>query len=75
MADGVADDVTGGVVDGVTDGPAPGLPAEATGSVPGAMADAAFAAFAVFAVFAVSAAFDTSFREAVAAALSPPEAG
>ncbi|QEV51311.1 hypothetical protein CP981_06190 [Streptomyces platensis] len=65
----MADDVTGGVVDGVTDGPATGLPAEATGGVPGAMAEAAFAAFAV------SAAFDTSFREAVAAALSPPEAG
>ncbi|WP_405836706.1 hypothetical protein OG528_05790 [Streptomyces platensis] len=56
-------------MDGVTGGPAPGLPAEATGGVPGAMADAAFAVFAAFG------AFDTSFREAVADALSPPEAG
>ncbi|WJY37038.1 hypothetical protein QT196_06940 [Streptomyces sp. P9-2B-2] len=66
MTDCVADGVTGGAVDGVTDGPADGLPVEATGSVPGAMADAAFAAFD---------AFDASFREVVADALPPPKVG
>ncbi|MEU3988787.1 hypothetical protein AB0F24_10420 [Streptomyces platensis] len=51
------------MVDGVADGPADGLPAEATGGVPGAMADAAFGACGA------------SFREGVADVLSPPEAG
>ncbi|WP_328546278.1 hypothetical protein [Streptomyces platensis] len=61
--------MTDGVVDGVADGPADGLPAEATGGVPGAMADAAFGAFGACAACAAS------FREVVADVLSPPEAG
>ncbi|MGY4987564.1 hypothetical protein [Streptomyces nigrescens] len=57
--DGTEDGVTGRAADGVTDGPADGPAAEATGGVPGDMADAALGA---------------SFR-GVADDVSLPEAG
>lgn len=63
MADGMADGATDGVLDGATDGLADGPLAETTGGAPGTMADAAFSAFGA------------SFREVVADALSPREAG